>query len=118
MLARVRALIRRAQGRTSECVTWRDIRVDFSRREVIRNGERLDLTSREWMLFSVLLSRAGSPLSPTYIAQSMYGWRDEIESNAVAVHVAHLRKKLGEDVVRTVRGFGYMLEDPHEGSQS
>lgn len=111
LVSRVRALLRRAQGRASERVTWRDISVDFARKSVTRGGRPLDLTAREWALFELLLSRAGSPQSSSEIAQDLYGWRDEIESNAIAVHVANLRKKLGEDVIRTVRGFGYVMDD-------
>ena len=72
-------------------------------------GVTVELSSREFSLLQMLLENAGRVLTRTQIEQSIYGWRDEPDSNALEVHIHHLRKKLGADLIRTLRGVGYTI---------
>jgi two-component system, OmpR family, response regulator QseB len=71
---------------------------------------RVALTAREWAVLIHLLTHSGVPQPRARIEESLYGWQEEVESNAIEVHVSNLRKKLGGDVIRTVRGFGYVVD--------
>jgi len=110
LISRCRALIRRSQGRSSELIEWRDLRVDPVAQTVSKDGARVPLTAREWAVLIHLLTHAGVPQPRARIEESLYGWHEEVESNAIEVHVSNLRKKLGGDVIRTVRGFGYVVD--------
>jgi len=110
LIARCRALLRRAQGRSVELISYGDLRVDPSSLTVTCNGQNVPLTGRECTLLVELLTHQGTPLSRARIEESLYGWQEEIESNAVEVHISNLRKKLGASVIRTIRGVGYVME--------
>lgn len=110
LISRCRALIRRSQGRSSELIEWRDLSVDPVAQTVSKDGARVALTAREWAVLIHLLTHAGVPQPRARIEESLYGWHEEVESNAIEVHVSNLRKKLGGDVIRTVRGFGYVVD--------
>jgi DNA-binding response OmpR family regulator len=73
-------------------------------------GKRVPLTSREWAILIQLLTNQGIPQSRSRLEESLYGWQEEIESNAIEVHVSNLRKKLGANLIRTVRNIGYVME--------
>ena len=75
-------------------------------------GEEVPLSGRALAILEALLERAGMPLSRERLEQLLYGWGEGVESNAVEVHVHHLRKKLGKDRIRTIRGVGYMMPKP------
>ncbi|HXZ09161.1 MAG TPA: response regulator transcription factor, partial [Paraburkholderia sp.] len=108
--ARCRALLRRAQGRSAEVIRYRDLTVDPLARTVVLGNTRVPLTAREWAILVQLITHQGIPQSRSRLEESLYGWREEIESNAVEVHVSNLRKKLGADFIRTVRGIGYVVD--------
>jgi two-component system response regulator QseB len=110
LVARCRALVRRAQGRSTDTIEYGDLLVDPERLTVTRGNERIALTSRECALLVELLASQGRPLSRTRLQDSLYGWNEEIESNAIEVHVSNLRKKLGAHLIRTIRGVGYVME--------
>jgi len=110
LIARCRALLRRAQGRSAEVIRYRDLTVDPLARTVVVGDTRVALTAREWAILVQLITHQGIPQSRSRLEESLYGWREEIESNAVEVHVSNLRKKLGADFIRTVRGIGYVVE--------
>jgi two-component system, OmpR family, response regulator QseB len=110
LVSRCRALIRRSQGRGAELISWRSLSVDPVAQTVSKDGARVPLTAREWAVLIHLLTNAGVPQPRARIEESLYGWHEEVESNAVEVHVSNLRKKLGGDVIRTVRGFGYIVD--------
>ena len=110
LIARCRALLRRSQGRSVEVIRYRDIAVDPASQTVLRNGAHVPLTAREWAVLLQLLSHQGVPQSKPSLEESVYGWQEEIESNAIEVHVSNLRKKLGADLIRTVRGIGYLVD--------
>lgn len=111
VISRCRALIRRAQNRTSELLVWRDLIVSPLSHTAIRNGERVQLTAREFAVLVHLLTNLGRPQQKARIEESLYGWGEQIESNAIEVYVSNLRKKLGIDAIVTVRGAGYVMGD-------
>ncbi len=112
VLARCRALVRRSQGRSQETIVWRDLSVDLVTRTVMRHAERVPLTIREWSILTQLVTHQGVPQTRERLEAHLYGWQDGVESNAIEVHVSNLRKKLGSDLIRTVRGVGYVMDKP------
>ena len=114
LLARLRALHRRHQGRTD--VTWAvgDLRLNQSNKTVQRGGQTVNLSAREFALLSALMERPGRVLSRHQLEEKLYGWSDELSSNAVAVHIHGVRKKLGADLIRNVRGMGYVMPHPDQ----
>ncbi|MFP3564474.1 response regulator [Paraburkholderia sp. SIMBA_030] len=110
LIARCRALLRRAQGRSIEVIRYQDLTVNPAAQTVEIDGTRVSLTSREWAILMQLLTNQGIPQSRSRLEESLYGWQEEIESNAIEVHVSNLRKKLGAKLIRTVRNIGYVVE--------
>jgi two-component system response regulator QseB len=109
LAARVRALVRRRDGRAEPAIEHRGLRLDPATREATFNGEPLALSAREYAVIEALAARPGAILSRAQLEERVYGWGAEVESNAIEVFVHALRKKLGADFIRTVRGVGYML---------
>lgn len=110
LAARMRALLRRDVARGDNVLRNGDLALDPVARTVTRDGAPVDLSNREFALLAALLERPGTALSRTQLEGRLYGWGDEVESNAVEVHVHNLRKKLGPDAIRTIRGVGYVIE--------
>jgi len=110
LYARLRALSRRKTGRTDTVIEYGDIQLDPAAYEVMKNGEKIDISRREYAVLLNLLENTGRVMSREMLEQTMYGWGEEVGSNAVEVYVHHLRKKLGNDLIRTIRGIGYMIE--------
>lgn len=109
LAARLRALVRRAHGQPRERLAMQDVVLDPAARTVTRAGEPVPLSTREFDLLHALMLNAGRVLSRQQLEQRLYSWGKEVESNAVEVHVHHLRRKLGAALIQTVRGVGYML---------
>ena len=109
LTARVRALLRRRAGRGDPVLRHGPIAVDPATREVTLDGTPVNLSAREYALLLALLDRPGAVLSRGQLEERVYGWGEEVGSNAVEVHVHALRRKLGADRIRTVRGVGYAL---------
>lgn len=109
LAARIRALTRRAAGRAAPVLEHGDIRLDPAARRVTRGGQPVDLPTREFAILQTLLENAGRVLTRGQIEQSIYGWREEPGSNALEVHIHHLRRKLGASLIRTLRGVGYSI---------
>ncbi|MBE0550673.1 MAG: winged helix-turn-helix domain-containing protein [Rubrivivax sp.] len=109
LAARLRALVRRAHGQVQERLVAQDVVLDPAARNVTQAGVAVALSTREFDLLQVLMLGAGRVLSREQIEQQLYSWGQEVESNAVEVHVHHLRRKLGAALIQTVRGVGYML---------
>ena len=107
--ARMRALLRRDIARETHLLRHRDLALDTVTRIVVHAGQKVDLSVREFALLAALLERPGAALSKAQLEERIYKWGDEVESNAVEVHVHHLRRKLGADTIRTIRGVGYTL---------
>jgi two-component system response regulator QseB len=112
--ARLRALIRRAAGRASAVLTWRDVTLEPSTMIVKRGGEPVRLSRREFSILHALMDRPGQILSKTQLEDKLYGWQEDVESNTVEVHIHHLRSKLGTATIETIRGIGYRL--PEDGA--
>jgi DNA-binding response OmpR family regulator len=107
--ARLRALVRRAHGQPQDQLAWRDLRLDPAARRVTQAGAEVTLSAREFDLLALLLRQAGRVLSREQLEDQLYAWGQEVESNAIEVHVHHLRRKLGAGVIETVRGVGYRM---------
>jgi len=107
--ARMRALLRRDVGRKDNVLRHRELALDTAARTVRYCGRSVDLSAREFALLEALLERPGAALSKTQLEERVYRWGDEVESNAVEVHIHHLRRKLGPEAIRTIRGVGYAL---------
>jgi len=110
--ARLRSLVRRAHGQTQDILTCGDLAVNLSARQVTLAGQAVTLSTREFDLLHVLLLNIGRVLSRGQMEQQLYSWGQEVESNAVEVHIHHLRKKLRADLIQTIRGVGYTLMAP------
>jgi two-component system OmpR family response regulator/two-component system response regulator QseB len=109
LTARIRALTRRSAGRAAPLLTHGELSIDLAAHRVTLAGQEVELSSREFSLLQQLLENAGRVLTRTQLEQSIYGWRDEPDSNALEVHIHHLRKKLGSELIRTLRGVGYTI---------
>ncbi|WP_412479678.1 response regulator [Azonexus sp. IMCC34839] len=109
LTARIRALTRRSAGRAAPVLTHGDVVVDPAAHRVTLAGEPVELSGREFSLLQLLIENAGRVLSRSQLEQSLYGWHDEPDSNALEVHIHHLRKKLGSELIRTLRGVGYTI---------
>jgi DNA-binding response OmpR family regulator len=110
LAARIRALLRRAGGRAAPLIVHGQLEIDPASRQVTLEGRPVELSAREYAILQVLLENAGRALSREQLEQSLYGWGDEVESNAVEVHIHHLRRKLGAELIRTLRGVGYLVD--------
>ena len=109
LAARLRALVRRSRGEPAAVLQIGRLRLDPASRSVAFHGEPVMLQAREFNLLQELMLNAGRVLSREQLAARLYAWGEEVESNAVEVHVHHLRRKLAPEVIRTVRGVGYVL---------
>ena len=110
LFARVRALLRRSAGRAEPMIERGRLQIKPATHEVIFNGESILLSSKEFALLLALAERPGLVLSRSQLEEKLYNWDSSIGSNAIEVHIHHLRKKLSEDAIKTVRGVGYILE--------
>ncbi|WP_295993785.1 response regulator transcription factor [Rugamonas sp.] len=109
LMARVRALLRRRVARTQSVIVHGVLTLDLASHEVTLAGAPLHLSAREFSVLRALLDAPGSVVSKRQLEEKLYGWNEEIESNAVDVYIYHLRKKLGADFIRNVRGVGYKV---------
>ena len=107
--ARIRAVLRRQAGRAQPLLTHSGVSLDPATRQVTRDGQPVLLSAREYAVLELLMQRPGAVLSRAQIEDRLYGWGEEIESNAVSVYVHQLRRKLGSDFIRNMRGVGYFL---------
>lgn len=107
--ARVRAVMRRRTGRSNLVLVHGDVELDPGAHTVKKSGELVDISPKGFAILHVLLENKGRVMSRTRLEESLYSWKDDIESNAVEVHIHHLRKKLGSDLIRTIRGVGYTI---------
>jgi two-component system OmpR family response regulator/two-component system response regulator QseB len=109
LLARMRAVIRRRDGAAHSVIGTDAVQLDLTTREVIVTGERAQLSQREFALLHALLERPGAILSRDQLESRIYGWGEEVSSNAVDVLIHGMRRKLGADVIRNVRGLGWRI---------
>jgi DNA-binding response OmpR family regulator len=109
LAARMRALLRRDVVREDNVLRHGDIALDMATHTVTKNARAVDLSAREFALLAALLERPGAAYSKAQLEERIYRWGEEVESNAVEVHIHNLRKKLGSETIRTLRGVGYAL---------
>lgn len=118
LLARLRAVIRRQRGEAENVLSGGDVRLDLSTREA-RRGDRLErLSAREFALMQALLQRPGAILTRADLESQIYGWNEEVESNAVDFLIHGVRRKLGADVIKNVRGAGWMIAKTRDARNS
>ncbi len=109
--ARLRALLRRSAGRARVTIEHAGIRLDPTTQQVSYKDDPVPLTPKEYQLLYELLSPPGRVMTRERLMQLLYGWNEEAESNTLEVHIHHLRKKFSSELIRTVRGVGYLVED-------
>lgn len=110
LIARLNALLRRSAGQVTLTLQHGDIELTPSTHQVSKGGQAIELSAREFTLLHELLLHVGRVQSREQLEQHLYGWGEEVESNSVEVHIHHLRKKLGVELIRTLRGVGYVID--------
>jgi two-component system response regulator QseB len=110
LAARIRSVRRRLAGRSNELLIHKGIILNAAARQVSLHGEAISLTSREFNILHFLLEHLGQIVNKDQLEQALYSWGDEIESNTIQVHIHHLRKKLGKDLIRTLHAIGYVID--------
>jgi DNA-binding response OmpR family regulator len=108
--ARIRAVLRRHAGRAEPLLSAGGVTLDPATRRVTRDGAPVTLSAREFAVLEALMAKPGAVLSRSQLEDRLYGWGEEIESNAVSVYIHQLRRKLGAELIRNVRGVGYFVE--------
>ncbi len=109
LAARLRALERRVAGRAAPVLRVGEVEIDPATRRVVRAGRPVELSARELAVLLALARRPGQYLARAQLVESLYGWNESIESNAIDVYIHHLRRKLGPDLIETMRGLGWRL---------
>jgi two-component system OmpR family response regulator/two-component system response regulator QseB len=109
LAARLRALVRRSSGEPAPILSVGTLHLDPAARKVMLDGRPVDLQAKEFNLLQEFMLHAGRVLSRQQLEERLYAWGDEVESNAVEVHIHHLRRKLTPQLIRTVRGVGYVM---------
>ena len=114
--ARIGAVARRYAGNPNPLLEVGGLAIDLAARSIHRAGRPVALTAREWALFEALVQRPRMLLSKAQLEERLYSFNDEVESNTIEVYIGRLRKKLGHDMIETVRGMGYRLGQPKDGA--
>lgn len=114
LCARLRALQRRYSARAEPVLIHENISLDPASHTVTMNDETISVSRREFALLQKLLENCGRVISREHLTQSLYGWGEDVDSNALEVHIHNLRKKFGQDFIRTIRGIGYMIDKNKE----
>jgi len=109
LLSRIAAVMRRTSGNPEQVRILGELTISLTRRSLSRNGVEITLTAREWSILECLLLRIGRVVSREQIEEAIYGFSDEIESNAIEAHISRLRKKLGAPIIENLRGIGYRI---------
>ena len=110
LLARIRALLRRSKGRTTPTLTHGELELNPVEHTLSMSNKPVDLSPVEFQLLQLLLENRGRVFPKKQMEDNIYGWNKEVDSNAIEVHIHHLRKKLGNDLIRTIRGVGYVID--------
>ena len=111
VVARINALLRRNGGYSSAQLTYKDVIFSIDTKKVTKNGVLVELAPREIALLEMFLLNKNRVLTKTAVEEKLYSWDDDVQSNAVEVHVHHLRKKLGKDIIKTINKIGYIMEE-------
>jgi two-component system response regulator QseB len=112
--SRVRALSRRSHGNAAPEVQLGELRINSARQQVWFRGVAVELNRREFVVLSEFVNKPGQVLARGQLEAALYGWDEGVESNALEVHIHHLRRKLERNLIKTVRGIGYRLDADHE----
>lgn len=112
LAARLRAILRRRQGRAEGLMRWNGLCVDPARMRGEMEGREIEFSNREFTILQALMERPGAILAKSFLEDRLYGWQEEVESNTVEVHIHKLRSKLGASFIETLRGAGYRLAAP------
>jgi len=107
--ARIRSALRRSCGRAEPEIEIQDVRFNPNTRQILKNGEPVALSVKEYAVVDALIQRPGVMLSRAQLEERIYGWGEEVDSNAVLVHIHGIRQKLGHDFIQTLRGVGYCI---------
>ncbi|OGT77103.1 MAG: DNA-binding response regulator [Gammaproteobacteria bacterium RIFCSPLOWO2_12_47_11] len=110
LAARLRALIRRDHGRTSPLLKHNDLEMNPAEHSVVKGNTTIELSAKEFSLLQLLMENSGKALSKRKIEDNIYAWSEEIESNAIEVHIHNIRKKIGPDIIKTIRDVGYIIK--------
>ena len=114
--ARIGAVARRYAGNPNPLLEIGDLTIDLAERSIQRAGQPISLTAREWVLFEAFLQRPRALLSKAQMEERLYSFDAEVESNTIEVYIGRIRKKLGQDVIETIRGLGYRLGQPSKSA--
>ena len=114
LLARIRALLRRATGKRSPVIKIRDITIDTASHEVYKGDKKISLSSKEYAILLYLATNRGKVITRDELMEHIYDWEKSIESNVIDVYINFLRKKLSKDLIETVRGAGYIIRKDEE----
>lgn len=109
LAARLRALVRRSHGEIQSIISVKDVQLNSTARVVSRKGLPVDVSAREFDLLFTFMMHAGHVLTREQLEKHLYSWGTEVSSNTVEVHIYHLRRKLGNDLIQTIRGVGYVM---------
>ena len=109
LLARIRALLRRSAGRGEPVFEHKGVSLNPATREATVQGQPVSLSAREWAVLEPLIARPGAVLSRAQLEEKLFSWKDDVSSNAVEVYIHGVRKKLGNELIQTVRGLGYLV---------
>jgi DNA-binding response OmpR family regulator len=109
LAARLRALIRRSTGHATPCIEVGAVKIDPASQQAWLDGERVKLSAREFAVLEMLMQNTGRVMSRAQLEQGLYGWDGNAESNTIEVFIHHLRRKLGSEFIRTLRGIGYIV---------
>ncbi len=109
LMARIRALLRRSAGRGEPAFEHKGVSLNPATREATLNGQAVQLSAREWAVLEPLIARPGVVLSRLQLEEKLFSWKNDVSSNAVEVYIHGVRKKLGNDIIQTVRGLGYLV---------
>jgi DNA-binding response OmpR family regulator len=115
LFARIRSLVRRSKGIATNILRYKDIELNPLDHTVISNKTKIDLSAKEFAILKYLLENVGKITSRSHLEELLYSWDDALESNAIEVHIHHLRKKMGRDLIKTIRSVGYIIEK-HEAN--
>ncbi|MBU9698844.1 response regulator [Rhodobacteraceae bacterium HSP-20] len=111
LAARLRAILRRREGRATSVLRWNGLELDPARMRGLKGGREVGFSRHEFTLLQALIERPGAILSKASLEDRLYGWQEDIESNTIEVHIHKLRVKLGAEFIETVRGVGYRLAE-------
>ncbi len=109
--ARIRVLLRRNEGRAAPILTWGNVHLNPATHGFMVDGKQIVLSAKEFAVIHALMENPGVVMSRQKIEEKIYGWNEEVESNTIEYHIARLRKKIGRDIIRNIRGVGYLLEN-------